>query len=177
MAATVAPRLGSAAAPRTAAVPPGIVRLATFTLLGAFTASAWGTNLLSPSGSGRAVLMAVIAAAVGAVMLGLADVPNPLLRNAACAAAVLFGIGFTFEAAGVGARLLVPDAWGDLASGINQGIASLPDAAVPYQGVDEWVRTTILAGAGGLMLLAAGIAFWPRATIGRPTAAAVALGV
>src|SRR4051812_37197240 len=177
MAATVAPRLGSAAAPRTAAVPPGVIRLATFTLLGAFTASAWGTNLLSPSGSGRAVLMAVIAAAVGAVMLGLADVRNPLLRHGGCAIALLFGIGFMFEAAGVGARLLAPDAWGDLAAGINQGINSLPDATVPYVGVDEWVRTTILAGAGGLLLLAGALAFWPRAAPARSTAAAVALGV
>src|SRR4051812_38537113 len=146
MAATVAPRLGSAAAPRTAAVPPGIVRLATFTLLGAFTASAWGTNLLSPSGSGRAVLMAVIAAAVGAVMLGLADVHNPILRNGGCAVAVLFGIGFMFEAAGVGARLLVPDAWGDLAGGSHPGLNPLPHPTGPYVGGPGGGRTAIPPG-------------------------------
>jgi protein-glutamine gamma-glutamyltransferase len=178
VAAAVAPRVPSPAVAR-AAVPAraGLVRLASFTLLGAFSASAWGTNLLAPSGAGRAVLMAVIAAALGVVMLGLADVRRPALRHGGCALAVLIAVGFMLEAAGVGARLLVPDAWGDLASGINQGIASLPDAAVPYQGVDEWVRTTILAGAGGLLLLGSGIAFWPRATATRPTAAAVALGV
>lgn len=177
MAATVAPRIAAPAVRPGTQVRPGLVRLATFTLLGAFTASAWGTNLLAPSGAGRAVLMAVIAAAMGAVMLGLADVPNPLVRHGGCALAVLLAIGFMFEAAGVGARLLVPDAWGDLAAGINQGIQSLPDATVPYQGIDPWVRTTILSGAGGLLLLGAGLAFWPRATPGRPTPTAVALGV
>jgi protein-glutamine gamma-glutamyltransferase len=178
VAATVAPRIPAAAAPRTAApVRPGLIRLATFTLLGAFAGSAWGTNLLAPSGAGRAVLMAVIAAALGAVMLALAEVDNRLARHGGCAIAVLLAIGFMFEAAGVGARLLVPDSWGDLAAGIRQGIDSLPDSTVPYQGIDEWVRTTILAGAGGLLLLAAGLAFWPRAAAARPTAAAVALGV
>jgi len=181
MAGTVAPRIPGAVAPapRTAAAPvrPGLIRLATFTLLGAFAGSAWGTNLLAPSGSGRAVLMAVIAAVTGAVMLALADVGNPVVRYGGCAVALLLAIGFMFEAAGVGARLLVPDSWGDLAGGISQGIDSLPDSTVPYAGVDEWVRTTILAGAGGLLLLAAGLAFWPRRTAARPTAAAVALGV
>jgi hypothetical protein len=179
MAATAAaPRLPSAAAPGVSApVRPGVIRLATFTLLGAFAASAWGTNLLAPTGSGRAVLMAVVAAAMGAVMLALADVSNPWLRHGGCALAVLVAIGFMFEAAGVGSRLLVPDAWGDLASGISGGINSLPDATVPYQGLDEWVRTTILSGAGALLILAAALAFWPRARPASPVGAAVALGV
>jgi transglutaminase-like putative cysteine protease len=169
----LAPAVPQVAAPARA----GFARLATFTLLGAFTGSAWGSNLLAPSGAGRAALMAVIAAAMGAAMLALAEVRNPVARYGGCAVAVLVAVGFMFEAAGVGSRLLVPDAWGDLAAGINQGIAALPQTTVPYQGVDEWVRTTILAGAGGLLLLAAGFAFWPRTAAARPTAAAVALGV
>jgi len=177
-ATATAPRLRRATTPAVAApVRAGLIRLATFTLLGAFAASAWGTNLLAPSGSGRAVLMAVIAAAMGAVMLALADVHNPWVRNGGCALAVVLAIGFMFEAAGVGARLLVPDAWGDLARGISQGIDSLPDSTVPYQGLDPWVRTTILSGAGGLLIIASALAFWPRATPASPTGAAVALGV
>ena len=178
MAATAAPRL-PAAAGAAAASParPGLIRLGTFTLLGAFTASAWGTNLLDPSGSGRAVLMAVVAAAMGAVMLWLGDVRDARLRHGGCAVALLVAIALMLEAAGVGARLLVPSGWGDLVGGIQQGIDSLPDTTVPYQGLDEWVRTTILAGAGALLILAAGLAFWPRATPARPTGAAVALGV
>ena len=49
-------------------------------------------------------------------------------------------------AAGVPLRLLVPDAWGDLASGLEQGVSALPGLNVPYRGVDEWVRTVLLAG-------------------------------
>ena len=179
MAATAVPRLpGAASPPRAGALArPGLIRLATFTLLGAFTASAWGTNLLAPSGGGRAVLMAVIAAAMGAVMLSLAEVRNPWLRHGGCALAVLFALAFMFEAAGVGARLLVPAGWGDLVSGISQGINSLPQSTVPYIGLDEWVRTTILSGAGALLILAGALAFWPRATTASPTGAAVALGV
>jgi hypothetical protein len=154
-----------------------VIRLATFTLLGAFTASAWGTNLLAPSGSGRAILMAVIAAAMGAVMLLLAEVRDPWLRNGACALAVLVAVAFMLEAAGVGARLLVPNGWGELTSGISEGINSLPAATVPYQGLDEWVRTAIIGGAGGLLIIAGALAFWPRATAVSPTGAAVALGV
>ena len=176
MAASAAPRIPLASR----AVPvagPGVIRLATFTLLAAFSASAWGTNLLSPSGAGRCVLMALIAAALCLVLLALGSVERGTARHVAGALATLLALGFTFEAAGVGARLLVPTNWGSLISGINQGITSLPDAIVPYQGADEWVRVTILAGAGALVLLAAGLAFWPRAGRGRPTAAAVVLGV
>jgi protein-glutamine gamma-glutamyltransferase len=176
MAASAAPRIALAgrAVP---AVRPAAIRLATFTLLAAFTASAWGTNLVAPSGSGRAILMAVIAAALAAVLIALGTVERRPARHVGGALAVLLALGFTLEAAGVGARLLLPTAWGSLVSGIDQGITSLPDSTVPYQGADEWVRITIMAGAGALVLLAAGLAFWPRAAHSRPTAAAVALGV
>ena len=141
-------------------------------------ASAWGTNLLAPSGAGRAVLMALIAAALGAALLALGAVaPAAAAPRGGARSPSLLALAFVLEACGVGARLLVPTAWGDLASGISQGIGSLPSANVPYDGADEWVRITILAGAGGLVLLAAGLAFWPRAAHARPTAAAVALGV
>ena len=48
---------------------------------------------------------------------------------------------------------------------------------MPYQGLDPWVRTTILSGAGALLIIASALAFWPRATPASPTGAAVALGV
>jgi transglutaminase-like putative cysteine protease len=177
LAAPAGPRIAPAARPAAARPVTGLTRLATFTLLGAFAGSAWGTNLLAPSGAGRATLMALIAAALATTMLALAAVPNRILRHGGCALAVVLALGLMFEAAGVGARLLVPDAWGDLAAGIDQGIVALPDATVPYAGADPWVRTTILSGAGALLLLGAGLAFWPRACAPRPTAAAVALGV
>jgi transglutaminase-like putative cysteine protease len=178
MAATAAPRLVPVAARSGVSVArAGAIRLATFTVLGAFAGSAWGSNLVEPSGAGATVLMALIAAALGGAMLALAAVRPPFVRHAACAGALLLALGFALEAAGVRSRLLVPGSWTDLASGLSQGITSLPDATVPYLGADPWVRTTILAGAGALLLIAAALAFWPRSSAGRPTAAAVALGV
>jgi protein-glutamine gamma-glutamyltransferase len=177
MSASAAPRVPSAALRLAAPARTGAVRLAAFTLLGAFAASTWGSNLVAPGGAGRAVLMALLAAAAGAALLGLAAVDRPLLRHGACAAVVVLTLALMLEAAGVGARLLAPDAWDDLAAGMGQGIEALPGATVPYRGADEWVRITILAGAGGLLLLAAALAFWPREGNARPTAAAVALGV
>ena len=170
--ATAAPRIPAVAVPQ-----PVVIRLATFTLLAGFVASAWGSNLVAPSGAGRGVVMALIAAALGATLHGLAGLSQPLARHGAGAVAVLVALGFVLEAAGVGSHLLVPTAWDSLTSGISQGISSLPDSTVPYEGADAWVRTTILAGAGGLVLIAAALAFWPRPTLRRPTAAAVALGV
>jgi protein-glutamine gamma-glutamyltransferase len=177
MAASAAPRVPAAAMRLAAPARPGAVRLAAFTLMGAFAASTWGSNLVAPSGAGRTLLMALLAAGAGAAMLALADVRRAPLRHGACAAVVVLALALILEAAGVGARLLVPDAWGDLSAGIGQGIDALPGSTVPYRGADAWVRTTILAGAGGLLLLATALAFWPRAGAARPTAAAVALGV
>ena len=47
-------------------------------------------------------------------------------------------------------RLLVPDAWDDLAAGMAEGIASMPAISVPYRGVDEWVRIAIVLGGVAL---------------------------
>jgi transglutaminase-like putative cysteine protease len=156
---------------------PGLVRLAAFALLGAFVASGWGSDLVAPSGGGRGLLMALAATGVGAAMLAAAGIRRPVLRHGACVLAVLVALAIVLEAAGVGARLLVPAAWGELAAGVNQGVGSLPDTIVPYQGADEWVRIVILAGAGALLVLAAAAAFWPRAGVSRATLAAVPLGV
>src|SRR5690349_12239990 len=71
----------------------GGIRLITFTLLAAFSASAWGTNLLSPSGAGRCILMALIAAAFAAVLLALGSVEHGVARHVAAALATLLALG------------------------------------------------------------------------------------
>ena len=55
-------------------------------------------------------------------------------------------------AAEVPLRMLFPDSWGTLASGIGQGISTLPGVSVPYRGVDEWARTALLLGGVYLAL-------------------------
>jgi transglutaminase-like putative cysteine protease len=178
VAAPATARMPAPAVPRLAvAAQPGLVRLAAFTLLGAFVASGWGSDLVAPSGAGRGVVMALAATGAGAAMLAAAGIRHPVLRHGACALSVLVAMAIVLEAAGVGARLLAPAGWGDLAAGVNQGLGSLPETTVPYQGVDEWVRTVILAGAGALLVLGAAAAFWPRPGASRVTVAAVLLGV
>ena len=80
-------------------------------------------------------------------------------------------------AAEVPVRMLFPDEWGTLAAGIGQGISSLPGVSVPYRGVDEWARTTLLLGGGLLIGLAALLAFRPGPEPRGAGGAAVALGV
>jgi transglutaminase-like putative cysteine protease len=179
---TVAPTAAARIpAPAVARLAPeahaGLVRLGAFTLLGTFVAAGWGSNLVAPSGAGRGVLMALGATGAGAAMLAAGGIRHPLMRHGACALSVLVAMAVVLEAAGVGARLLVPDAWGDLAAGVNQGVGSLPGTTVPYVGADPWVRTTILAGAGALLVLGAAATFWPRRGSSRATVAAVLLGV
>src|SRR5205814_10196385 len=64
-----------------------------------------------------------------------------------------------------------------LVSGLRQGISGLPQANVPYDGVDGWVRIAILAGGGALVALAGVAGFGPRVLARSPLPAAAVLGV
>ena len=46
---------------------------------------------------------------------------------------------------------------------IGRGLSALPGARVPYRGLDEWTRIVLCLGGTMLAVLAALIAFWPRA--------------
>ncbi len=178
--------VAAAAAPRSPGTPrdriragsaPGVVRLGAFILLATFAAAAWGGALVDPSGAGRTAAMALFATLLGSVPALAARMRAPVLRHGACALALLAGLAVVLALAGVPGRLLAPTAWGELAAGLGQGIAALPNADVPYRGADEWVRIVLLAAAGALLLGAAASALWPRRAAGPPTAAAVLLGV
>ena len=89
-------------------------------------------------------------------------------RSPALALALLGG--------GVADELLRPDRWGELASGIDRGIAALPGARVPYRGLDEWTRTVLGVGGTVIVVAAALLAFWPRSqTLGFRNVALVVL--
>jgi transglutaminase-like putative cysteine protease len=79
--------------------------------------------------------------------------------------------------AGVPVRMLWPKGWDELVDGMIQGIGTTPGITVPYRGIDDWVRISIVSGGTALLALAALLAFWPRRTggPGYPLAAAVAL--
>ena len=43
-------------------------------------------------------------------------------------------------AAGLPGRLLLPAHWGELADGLDRGLAGMQDVEWPYDGPDTWIR-------------------------------------
>jgi protein-glutamine gamma-glutamyltransferase len=165
---------------------PGRARLLAFFPLALFGAVHWA-GLLEPR-AGRGATVAVAAATVaGAVLLAVPAIASPRRRALALAGTVTALLVVALLAAGVPPALLVPDRWDDLATGIAEGIGAMVGVTVPYRGVDEWVRITIMLGATLITAAAALVAFWPDraraprprgpAAAGSPLAAAVILGV
>jgi protein-glutamine gamma-glutamyltransferase len=157
---------------------PAIARLVGFVPLTLFGALHWGA-LLTPKADGTLIVATLVAAGAGALLLVTGSDPRHWVR-ASGAVAATFGLAFIgLLLAGVPLRLLWFDAWGELASGVAQGIESLPAVTVPYRGADEWVRSALILSGVAIAGAAALLAFWPRKrsrTPGFPLAAAVALG-
>ena len=157
---------------------PGLARLVGFGPLALFGALHWGA-LLTPKADGRMLLAVVTAVAAGCLLLRTGRAARQRVRAAGAVGATL-GLGLVaLLLAGVPARLLHPDGWGELVAGMAQGMESLPAITVPYRGADEWVRSALVASGAALMAAAVLLAFWPRVrarTPGFPLAAAVALG-
>jgi len=174
------PAGGTREAPATGPLAaPGIARLVGFVPLALFGALHWGA-LLTPKADGTLMLTVLVAAAAGALLLATGPSPRHRIRAGGAIAATI-GLAIAgLLLAGVPLRLLVPDAWDELAAGVAQGMESLPAIAVPYRGADEWVRSALVLSGAAIVGLAALLAFWPRKraarTPGFPLAAAVALG-
>jgi protein-glutamine gamma-glutamyltransferase len=157
---------------------PGIARLVGFFPLALFGALQWG-KLLAPKADGAMLLAVLAATGAGGLLLATGRDERRGVRPAGAIAAVLglFVIGLLV--AGVPLRLFKPANWDELASGIGQGVESMPAITVPYRGIDEWVRTALVASGAWLAGAAALIAFWPRPkarTPGHSIAGAIALG-
>jgi protein-glutamine gamma-glutamyltransferase len=157
---------------------PGIARLVGFLPLAGFGALQWGA-LLTPKADGSLLLGVLVAAAAGGLLLATGRDDRHWVRAAGATAATIGVLVLALIIAGIPLRLLKPAEWGDLASGLWQGIESLPAITVPYRGVDPWVRSALVASGAALAGFGALLAFWPRPAAGangRPIAAAVALG-
>ncbi|HEY1520704.1 MAG TPA: transglutaminase-like domain-containing protein [Solirubrobacteraceae bacterium] len=148
-----------------------IVRLVAFAALGLYGVTRWGT-LMHPASTPR--LLGLLA-----ISLALAGIAPVLLERERAVAAVrgrsepLSAIGGPLAAIAIVAAFAisgVPLDWtihlrvGATANGIGQGLSALPGILVPYNGINEWVRTVILLGAAILLLDAAMLlAFAPPA--------------
>ncbi len=159
----------------------GVARLVGFVPLALFAALNWA-DLLEPSARSGMLVAVVAATLAGGGLLLAAPRLDGRARVAAGAGTALALLVVALLAAGIPLRLLVPDAWDELADGIAQGASSMPAISIPYRGADEWVRSAFVAGGAALAGLGALLAFWPRsraggvAVVGFPLAAAVALG-
>jgi transglutaminase-like putative cysteine protease len=179
MTSVVAPRIAHATGPQAA---PGIARLVAFVPFALFGMVHWA-GLLAPTATLGGLATVAVATAGGAVLLAAAQIASRRRRNLVLAGTALALVFTAVVAAGVPLRLLVPDAWDDLAAALADGIGAMPGVTVPYRGVDEWVRTAIMTGGTLITVLAALVAFWPERNRaantgpGFPLAAAVILGV
>jgi transglutaminase-like putative cysteine protease len=137
------------------------MRLVAFAALGAFATAHWDM-LVSNAPAGRTLLVLLVATG-GAAVLGLLD-RVPLPRSAIHALAAVAGVAtllLGLIAAGLPGRLLLPEHWGELADGLDRGLAGVQSVDWPYKGSDEWVRRTVLLGAPALLAIAATLTFWP----------------
>ena len=166
---------------RRAAVPPGRVqyavgdrpgiRLVAFSAFALYGGLRWAA-LLSPEPTWR--ILGLVAMSVA-----LAGVGAALGKYSRWIPAILGILAFLLMFALCG----VPFHWVRhlrielTANGIGEGLSGLPRVLVPYGGLNEWIRTVILLGAGVLLLDAAlMLAFAPRPLgDGRRAAAALPL--
>jgi protein-glutamine gamma-glutamyltransferase len=158
------------ALPSDSTLPVPTARGVAFFALAAFGVLHWMV-LLQPAAPNRALY----ALGCGIVVVGgmLAAARLPFRGSQIAAVAVLIvALALALLGGGVADELLLPDRWGELASGIGRGVQALPGVRVPYRGVDEWTRTVIPLGGTVLVTAAGAVAFWPRRTgIGFPAPA------
>lgn len=174
--APAAPTRTDAGAGTTLTPRATLLRLVTWSALALFGAHAWAVQV-DPASRGAA-WGSVIAGLV--VVAGLAGARR--LRGRAGTAAidglVVVAALLALATSGIEVRLLLPDRWDVMVTGIGQGLGGLPGVRVPYRGLDEWIRVVIVLGGSLLVTLSAWLAFAPtRRAAGRPLAAATLLGV
>jgi transglutaminase-like putative cysteine protease len=144
--------------PDTLAVPAA--RATALLLLVTFGALHW-MAMLEPTAGVRVWYSMLASALTIAGLLGAARL-GPRLRPFAAAAVAVLALAAALLAGGVGGELIRPSGWGELLSGIDRGLTSLPGVRVPYRGFDEWTRTVITAGGTVLAVVATLVGFWPR---------------
>jgi hypothetical protein len=174
MAAVAAPR---SVAPQASALEhPERARLVAFAALGLFGAMYWGA-LIEPARSGDMLLGLLIALAGAGVLITIPAGASDMRRRVTATAVSIALLLLALITAGVPLWMLWPKGWDDLVSGMVQGISSTPGITVPYRGLDDWVRISIISGGTALLALGALLAFWPRrgGGSGHQLAAAVAL--
>jgi len=140
---------------------PGVLAQSlTFGPLAAFGALHWA-GMLQPAEPLRGLICVAVALAAVPALRRLHSTTGRR-RAAALTGCAAVAVAVALLAAGVPARLLLPQHWGTLASGVWQGATTLPGVTIPYRGADDWARWSLEAGGGLLVLLAAVATFAGR---------------
>jgi len=159
------------AAPKTALGRP--LRFAAFAALVVYGCLHW-VRQVAPTQTGVALKLAGVTLVL-AVALGLAGrLAESRRRRVLVGGLCAVGVIAALSAAGIPLRFVGWRNWGELTTGVGEGLSALPNLSVPYRGLDEWVRWTVLSGAALLGVLAAALAFSPGRPR-RPWAAALVL--
>jgi len=166
-----APRLG-VGVPDAAAPSAWLLRFSAVMLLGLYAGAHWAT-IVRPSAGGDLFGMFFIAVVAALVLPALLEIGGRVRRWPALLLFAVVVLGAILLAAHVPTRPLRPDRWDELAANIGTAIADLPGLRVPYAGFDPWVRATMLAGGGVLLVTGLCLAMARRPHV---FGAAVALG-
>jgi transglutaminase-like putative cysteine protease len=155
---------------------PERARLIGFAALAFYGAMYWAA-LIRPARSGDLFLALLVALAGAGVLIAIPSDASDRRRRTIAAAVAVALLLMALITAGVPLRMLWIKGWDELVNDMIQGIGTTPGITVPYRGIDDWVRISIVSGGTALLGLAALLAFWPRRTgeRGYPLAAAVAL--
>jgi transglutaminase-like putative cysteine protease len=161
---------------RATALTGSPLRLVTFCGLAGFGAMHWAA-LVEPAEPLRGLVPVALAALGAPVAVAARRLRRRAQRAGVIAVLALLQAAGALLAAGIPLRMLVPDAWGDLAAGVGQGLSALPGLSVPYRGADEWIHTVLLLGGGFIVVIAGWLTFLrtEAATVGPPLAAAAQL--
>src|SRR5689334_9217943 len=111
--------------------------------------------------AGRAVLWVLIAVVVAVGVLW-AD-GRRRFRGTATVAVALLGLLAAYAASGISLALLKPRRLDELGAGLSHGTEALASVKMPYEGADPWPSLTLQLLGAVLLVLAALLAFWPRA--------------
>jgi protein-glutamine gamma-glutamyltransferase len=141
-------------------LPPSAARLGGFAALALLGALQW-QRMIEGLPTSHAILWVVVAvcAAIGVLW---ADARSRWRGTATVAVAVLALLA-AYVAAGLDLGLLKPRRLDELGAGLSHGAESLASVQMPYRGADPWPSLTLQLLGAVLCVLAALLAFWPRA--------------
>jgi transglutaminase-like putative cysteine protease len=154
---------GGAARSRVAALRADAwtVRFVTFCALALFAATHWAA-IIRPAATGKLIALFVAAVLGGLAAAALLDLDRRRLRWPAAALTSLVALAAILALAGTPGWYLRPAHWDALATGLGNGLGTLPALRMPYRGTDMWVLIVLIAGGGLLLLAAAVLALKPR---------------